>query len=155
MKKNNYDLLHEKKYVQYHEVSLENAFEFKKKKDIIGTVKFYDEKVVSVIMKKNLDKKFQKILNLMIETEDNEEPDGLMLCLNEAEKFKKEINNKYAKLLSNQQKAFNLKKIEVIENDLKKKLMAYQFQQMVYAKNNFQDEREEQEEEKEERHRRR
>ncbi len=115
-----------KKIISYQ---FDESFEMSKKKDKerIGIIKFYDDKIISRMVKKNIDSRFKKILELIarIEESDEDPSNGYIFCLDETAKFKREMINKYNRFLKKTQQEFIDKKIELIEKDLKNKLIAY------------------------------
>lgn len=121
IKKSNY-----KKIVSY---DFDESFKLTKKKDNerIGIIKFYDEKIIVSVIKKSIDNRFKKLLELIasIEENDSDPSEGYLLCLDETAKFKREMINKYDKFLKKTQLEFINKKIELIEKEVKNKLIAY------------------------------
>ena len=91
---------------------------------------FFNRDVSSQVEKSgSINNHFKKLLELVIAiTEDGDNPEGLMLCLDEISKFRSEINNKYNKFLEKKDKELALKKLEIIEKELKDKLVIYQLQ---------------------------
>lgn len=65
---------------------------------------------IEKLINKNIDKKFKKLLNFIINLyEDSDDPSSnMMLALNEVEKFKREIINKYLDYMNKKQ----LKKLQ-------------------------------------------
>lgn len=98
-----------------------------KDKERIGIIKFYDEKIINNAIKKVIDYRFKKILELIASLDESDEDpsEGLVFCLDEAAKFKREMINKYDKFLKKSQIEFINKKIELIEKEVKNKLIAY------------------------------
>ncbi len=121
IKKNNF-----KKILSYQ---FDESFDMTKKKDKerIGIIKFYDDKIISDVIKKSIDNRFKKLLELIanIEESDEDPSEGLIFCLDEAAKFKREMINKYDRFLKKTQIEFINKKIELIEKEVKNKLIAY------------------------------
>ena len=121
VKKNNY-----KKIIDYN---FSESLDISKKKDKerIGKIKFYDEKIISRVIKKSIDNRFKKLLELIanLEESDNDPSEGLIFCLDETAKFKREMINKYNKFLKKNQIEFINKKIELVEKEIKNKLIAY------------------------------
>mgnify|MGYP006916256429 CR=1 FL=1 len=162
MKSVKYHLVKEKSYVRYSTINVDISFDMKKKKDkeSLGTIKFYDEKIINKVVNKSIDNRFNKLLEYVVECEEDDDPDGLLLALNETEKFKRELINKYEKFLDKKKIEFNQKKIELIKEKLKKKLMIYRIKQssMYVNQNPFNNcvryNEEDYEEEKEEEHHR-
>ena len=131
MKKNKFLLIKGGKYIKYSDINITDSFDVKKKKE--GIIKFYNENIIDDIINKAIESLFKKLLSHIMELDD-ENPDGLLLCLNETEKFKRELINKYEKFLDKKKREFNKKKIELIEKDLKDKLVMYR---IVNTKNNL------------------
>ena len=121
VKKNNF-----KKVISY---KFDESFNMAKRKDKerIGIIKFYDEKIISGVIKKSIDNRFKKLLELIASLEESDEDpsNGLIFCLDEAAKFKREMINKYDRFLKKTQIEFINKKIELIEKEVKNKLIAY------------------------------
>lgn len=139
MKKNKYLLVKEKKYKKYISINVDVSFDMKKKKDkdSIGTIKFYDEKITDKVITKSIENRFKKLLEFVVECEEDSDPEGLLLALNETEKFKREMINKYEKFLDKKKMEFNQKKVDLIIQNLKKKLITYRLMQTpVFIKQN-------------------
>ena len=115
-----------KKVISYE---FDESFNMTKKKDKerIGVIKFYDDKLVNKVIKRSIDNHFKKILELIASLEESDEDpsNGLIFCLDETAKFKREMINKYNKFLKKTQIEFINKKIELIEKEVKNKLIAY------------------------------
>ena len=145
IKKNNF-----KNVISYE---FDESFNMTKKKDKqrIGIIKFYDEKVISNVIKKSIDNRFKKILELIASLDESDEDpsNGLIFCLDEAAKFKREMINKYDKFLKKTQIEFINKKIELIEKEVKNKLIAYR---LIHS-SMFNEINEDEDELEEERHR--
>ena len=148
IKKNNF-----KKVVSYQ---FDESFNMTKKQDKerIGVIKFYDDKITSKVIKRSIDNRFKKLLELIASLEESDEDpsEGLIFCLDEAAKFKREMINKYDKFLKKTQLEILNKKIELIEKEVKNKLITYRLiHSPLFANQNI--ELEEEEELEEERHR--
>ena len=121
VKKNNF-----KKIISY---KFDESFNMTKRKDKerIGIIKFYDDKIISGVIKRSIDNRFKKLLELIasLEESDDDPSNGLIFCLDEAARFKREMINKYDKFLKKTQIEFINKKIELIEKEVKNKLIAY------------------------------
>ena len=156
MKKTKYLLVKEKKYKKYASINVDVSFDMKKKndKDSIGTIKFYDDKLTDKVITKSIENRFKKLLEFVVECEEDSDPEGLLLALTETEKFKREMINKYEKFLDKKKMEFNQKKVNLIIENLKKKLITYRLMQTpVFIKqNDYQNENYEDDYE-EERHR--
>ena len=128
-KSNKYILVKDAKFKKVISYNFDESLEIIKRKDKtrIGVIKFYDEKIVSQVIKKSIDYRFKKLLELIasLEESDTDPSSGLIFCLDEAAKFKQEIINKYSSFLKKSQIEFINKKIELIEKEVKNKLIAY------------------------------
>ena len=124
-----YVLLKKSIYKSIEEYDFNESFNMTKKSndERIGVIKFYDENIISGVIKRSIDNRFKKILELIasIEESDEDPSDGYIFCLDEAAKFQREMINKYDKFLKKTQLEFLNKKIALIEKDLKNKLIAY------------------------------
>ena len=124
-----YVLIKENLYKKIESYDFNESFTMTKRKDDerIGIIKFYDDDVISRVIKRSIDNRFKKLLELIADIEESDEDpsQGYLFCLDEAEKFKREMINKYNKFLKKTQLEFINKKIELIEKDMKNKLIAY------------------------------
>ncbi len=124
-----YVLIKESLYKKIESYDFNESFTMTKKKDDerIGVIKFYDDDVIAGVIKRSIDNRFKKLLELIanIEESDEDPSNGYLFCLDETEKFKREMINKYNKFLKKTQLEFINKKIELIEKDMKNKLIAY------------------------------
>jgi len=81
---------------------------------------------IEKIATKKLNAKFDKLINMMSFVcemdEDDETGEGYRIALNEANKLKMELINKYKKYLDEQKLELMLKKIEILEDELKLRL---------------------------------
>ena len=127
--KTKYVLVKEKVYKKVISYEFDESFNMTKKKDKerIGIIKFYDEKIINQAIKKSIDNRFKKLLELIANLEESDEDpsNGLIFCLDESAKFKREMINKYNKFLKKTQIEFINKKIELIEKEVKNKLITY------------------------------
>lgn len=128
-KSNKYILLKKNKFKKISLFNYEDTLDISKKKDKerIGVIKFYDDKTISGVIKKSIDNRFKKILELIAKIEESDEDPsaGYIFCLDEASKFKQEMINKYNRFLKKDKIEFINKKIELIEKELKNKLITY------------------------------
>jgi hypothetical protein len=146
-----YVLIKESLYKKIESYDFNESFTMTKKKDDerIGIIKFYDDEVISRVIKRSIDNRFKKLLELIADIEESDEDpsQGYLFCLDEAEKFKREMINKYNKFLKKTQLEFINKKIELIEKDMKNKLIAYRllhspiFSNMEMEEDELEDER--------------
>ncbi len=147
-----YVLIKESLYKKIESYDFNESFTMTKKKDDerIGIIKFYDDEVISRVIKRSIDNRFKKLLELIADIEESDEDpsQGYLFCLDEAEKFKREMINKYNKFLKKTQLEFINKKIELIEKDMKNKLIAYRLIHSPLFNNMEMEEEEEIEEER-------
>ena len=127
--KTKYVLIKDNVYKKIVDYDFDESFNMTKKQDKerIGVIKFYDDKIISNTIKKSIDSRFKKLLELIasIDESDEDPSNGYLFCLDETAKFKREMINKYDKFLKKTQIEFINKKIELIEKDIKNKLIAY------------------------------
>ena len=129
MKNEVFFLNKKRKFEKYDNIMLDISFNMNKRKDkdSIGIIKFYDDKIINYVVMRSINNRFEKLIELIINTEENDGgTNGLLICLDEEEKFKKELNNKYYHFLDKKQKDIISKKILVIEKELREKLLMYQ-----------------------------
>ncbi len=142
--KNKYILLKKSIYKKIVSWDFDDSFEISKKKDMerIGVIKFYDDKIINKVIKKSIDNRFKKILELIASLEESSDnpSNGLIFCLDETAKFKREMINKYNKFLKKTQIDFINKKIELIEKEIKNKLITYRLINMSNIKKSIQSE---------------
>lgn len=80
------------------------------------------------IAKKKMNYKFERLLTMMqVVCEDDDTGEGLDIVLDEANKFKMELINKYRKYLEESELELMFKKIEIVEKELglRKKAIEY------------------------------
>lgn len=80
------------------------------------------------IAKKKMKHKFERLLTMMqVVCEDDDTGEGLDIVLDEANKFKMELINKYRKYIEEEELELMFKKIEIVEKELnlRKKAIEY------------------------------
>lgn len=79
---------------------------------------------IEKIATKKINSKFDKLLNMMsiCDEEDDESGEGYRIALDEANKLKMELLNKYKKFIEDEKLELMLKKIEILESSLKVRL---------------------------------
>lgn len=121
---NRYHLIFENNYDNYDDISCHNAYIVKNKKESGGKIYFYDNDMIYKVIKRKTDNSFKKLLELIIRIdEDDNSGDGYMICLNEIDKFRHELINRYEKYLKKEQMNFFKKKVALIEKDIQNKLL--------------------------------
>lgn len=109
------------KYKKYLKLNISDSYNLSKKN---GTIYFYDDKLLNSFMRKKVDKQFKKILKMILDIEDDTDPGSYLIVLNEIDKFRKELINKYKKYLLKEQVNKLSKKIQLIEKEMKNKIIA-------------------------------
>ena len=114
------------KEVRYFDYDKIDGYNLKAKKN----TNFFDDINVSRVIiinpsfsekiaNKKMDAKFERLLTMMnIVLEEDETGEGLDIVLNEANKFRMELLNKYRKYIEAEKLELMLKKIEIIEKEL-------------------------------------
>jgi hypothetical protein len=80
------------------------------------------------IARKKMNAKFERLLTMMqVVCEDDDTGEGLEIVLDEANKFKMELINKYRKYIEDEELELMYKKIEIVERelDLRRKAIEY------------------------------
>ncbi len=95
-----------------------------KLKDAINVNKMViiNQSLIDKVINKNIDSKFKKLINLILGIYDtSDDPAGnMMLALNEVEKFKREVINKYISYMNKKQIERLDKKIRLLEGEITK-----------------------------------
>lgn len=96
-----------------------------KLKDAINVNKMViiNQSLIDKIINRNIDSKFKKLINLILGIYDtSDDPAGnMMLALNEVEKFKREVINKYVNYMNKKQLEKLERKIRLLEEEIAKK----------------------------------
>lgn len=131
--KTKYIIIKKHNYQEVLKIKLNNIYDMSSKTPIKGGVSvkkinLIDQIFIDKMINKRINKRFKSLLELIASIcESDEDPSsGLMFALTETEKFKREMLNKYARLLNKQEKELIDKKIDLIEKDVKKRLLEYQ-----------------------------
>lgn len=85
----------------------------------------------SIAMKK-IEKKFNRLINLIdviCNDDDEESDDSYRLALDEVAKFKSELKTKYRKILKEKEYELLLKKIDILEQELKLRIKYLEYAQ--------------------------
>lgn len=120
-----------KKQVIYFECNKLNGYQMTAKnkniklKDAINVNKMViiNQSLIDKIINRNIDSKFKKLINLILGIYDtSDDPAGnMMLALNEVEKFKREVINKYVNYMNKKQLEKLERKIRLLEGEIAKK----------------------------------
>ncbi len=147
-----YNLIKKNAYKKYLDINIKSSYNVNKKivEESLGVIKFYNDDLINKVIKKKIDTKFKYILELMIkiEEDDSDPSEGLMICLNELDRLKKEFINKYRKFLDKKRKEFIEKKIAILESEIKMKLFNMQIirNPIIMGEDNYEYEEEEEKE---------
>jgi len=125
LKKNNHQKVNELKISSYYDMNFKNKIDDGIN---INKIRIINQNFIQKILDKKINKRFKSLLELIASIcESDEDPSsGLMFALSETERFKREMINKYNRLLKKEQREFIDKKIEVIEKEVKKRLYEHQ-----------------------------
>ena len=133
-----YILIKKNVFKKYDNLMINNSYNMSQKKDgaSLGVIRIYEEKIINRAIKRNIDLHFKKLLELLmkIEESDDDPSEGLLLCLDEADKFRHELINKYERFLKKEQKLFYDKKLALIEKEIKNKLLEYRLIRQAMSK---------------------
>lgn len=93
----------------------------------INNLLVIDEVFIKNVINKKIEKKFKKLLELIacICEDDTDPNSSMMQALNESEKFKRIVFNQYDKYLEQKQLLMLEKKILLVEEEIKRKLLQY------------------------------
>lgn len=147
-----YNLIKKNAYKKYLDINIKRSYNVNKKIDeeSLGIIRFYNDDLINKVIKKKIDMKFKYILELMIkiEEDDSDPSEGLMICLNELDRLKKEFINKYRMFLDKKRQEFIEKKIAILESEIKMKLFNMQIirNPIITGEDNYQYEEEEEKE---------
>lgn len=88
--------------------------------------------LIEKLVDKKIKHKFNNLINLLSFVYENDDTtgDGLELALNEAEKFRMELINKYKKYLSEEKQSLMEKKLDILEDEIKLRMQYFLNEQM-------------------------
>ena len=128
-----YVIVKKDNYKNINQLKINNVYDMTSKTPIKGginvtKINLIDETFIEKMINKRINKRFKSLLELIASIcESDEDPTtGLRFALDETEKFKREMLNKYARLLKKKEKELIDKKIDLIEKDVKKRLLEHQ-----------------------------
>lgn len=91
---------------------------------VIDELKLTKPELIEKVLKKKIKRKLALYTQLIIELIESDDDDGTFdIVLNDLERYKRVINNNYKVYLSKKYNDLLLKKIDVLENELKTKQM--------------------------------
>ena len=103
------------------------GFKFKTKNEDIESITIDNKKMIDKILTKKIDNMFKRLLmivNNAFDSDDN--PEGTTIALDEITMIRNQIRNRYAKYLSDEKEALYLKKLELLEEEMRFKYYTYQ-----------------------------
>ena len=120
----------DEKEIKYFDYEKLDGYNLTAKKDIhfvdaidVNRVIIINPTFIDKIATRKINNKFNKLINMMQIVCDNDEEDesgeGYRIALDEAEKLKQELLNKYKKFLAEEKLELMIKKIEILEDELK------------------------------------
>ena len=121
------------KEIKYFDYDKLEGYNLTAKKDVhftdaidVNRVIIINPSFIDKVASKKINRKFEKLINMMQIVCENGDDDptgeGYKIALNEAEKLKRELRNKYKKLLNEEKLELMIKKIEILEDELKLRL---------------------------------
>lgn len=121
------------KDIKYFDYDKLNGYNLTTKKDVhfadaidVNRVIIINPTFIEKIASRKINTKFNKLINMMqvvCEVGDEDESgEGYKIALDEAEKLKLELWNKYKKFIADEKLELMIKKIEILEDELKLRL---------------------------------
>lgn len=125
IKKNNHQKTTKLKIVNSYDMSSKNKIA---NGITVNKINLVDQKLIEKMLDRKINKRFKSLLELIASVceSDDDPASGLMYALDETERFKREMLNKYNRLLKKEQKEFIDKKIALVEKEVKKRLYNHQ-----------------------------
>ena len=102
----------------------------------VKDIKVVDKKLASALVNKQVSKKYEKLINYLTEVlvDDDDSGDTYREALNQIEKFRQEIKNKYRKFLKQKELETMSKKLVILQKEANKRL--FEIQNNVYKYEN-------------------
>jgi len=94
----------------------------------VRDIKVVDTKLASSLVTKQVSKKYEKLINYLTELliDDDDSGETYREALNQIEKFRQEIKNKYRKFLKQKELEMMSKKLVVLQKEANKRLLEIQ-----------------------------
>lgn len=104
----------------------------------VRDIKVVDTKLASSLVSKQVSKKYLKLINYLTEllVDDDDSGDSLREVLNQIEKFRQEIKNKYRKYLKQKELEEMSKKLVILQKEANKRLFELQNNLYKYENEN-------------------
>ena len=102
----------------------------------VRDIKVIDTKLASNLVSKQVSKKYEKLINYLAEllVDDDDSGDSYREALNQIEKFRQEIKNKYRKFLKQKELETMSKKLVLLQKEANKRL--FEIQNNIYKYEN-------------------
>ena len=102
----------------------------------VRDIKVMDTNLASSLVKQQVAKKYEKLISLLTEllVDDDDSGDTYREALNQIEKFRQEIKNKYRKFLKQKELEMMSKKLVVLQKEANKRL--FEIQNSIYTYEN-------------------
>lgn len=131
-----------KRKIDYDFVNIEGFFlssknnSFKILGQTVREIKIVDKKLAHPVVSKKVSKKYSKLINLLTElliSDGDDEGETFREALNQIERFRQEIKNKYRAYLTKKELEYMAKQLSIIQIEAKSKLdeMIYDYQQSL------------------------
>ena len=94
----------------------------------VRDIKVIDTKLAATLVNKQVSKKYEKLINYLTEilVDDDDSGDTYREALNQIEKFRQEIKNKYRKFLKEKELEMMSKKLVILQKEANKRLLEIQ-----------------------------
>ena len=101
---------------------------FKIEGNEVRDIKVVDTKLASALVTKQVSKKYEKLINYLTELliDDDDSGDTYREALNQIEKFRQEVKNKYRKYLKQKELEMMSKKLVILQKEANKRLLEIQ-----------------------------
>ena len=105
----------------------------------ITSLSITNPEITNSILKKKCDKSFRKLASMILKVLKDEDTStgSAMIALNELEKEKIVLQRKYKEYIEKEEREKYLKRIKVLESELKEKIVALNLQQKRYYEENL------------------
>lgn len=104
----------------------------------VRDIKVVDTKLATALVNKQVSKKYEKLINYLTEllVDDDDSGDTYREALNQIEKFRQEIKNKYRKFLKQKELEMMSKKLIILQKEANKRLLDIQNNYYKYQNEN-------------------
>lgn len=94
----------------------------------VRDIKVVDTKLASSLVNKQVSKKYEKLISYLTELliDDDDSGDSLREALNQIEKFRQEVKNKYRKFLKQKELEMMSKKLVLLQKEANRRLLELQ-----------------------------